>query len=274
MFSAGKMKSFSLKDYPMEIGEEKIDNQEMESSSYAEEEVSPVLPESNPPLSIWQLILLFLGGVVVCTIFFAMGFLIGKNQGKMEQMIASGSRGPGVQDVAAQNSPTSSLPRSVAAAGTPTQSNLEFFNEVNKNTRSEPAPQAGITPKEPSGQSKLAELPSSATGTVEASKTPASASELRSDAPVITATEGETPKPKESKEVYRIQMGAFQTQDEAQNLVLELEAKRFEAFIEPPSGRTDPYYRVQMGPYSSNAKVTEMVGRLKKAGFNAYKKKY
>lgn len=260
----------------MEIGEEKIDNQEMESSSYAEEEISPVLPESNPPLSIWQLILLFLGGVVVCTIFFAMGFLIGKNQGRMEQMIASGSHSPGVKDVATQNSPVSTLPRSAAAAGTPTQSNLEFFSEVNRNTRSEPASQTGVTPKEPSGQSKLADLPSSAAaaGTVDAGKTPTSTPELKSDAPVITATESATAKTKESREVYRIQMGAFQTQDEAQNLVLELEAKKFEAFIEPPSGRTDPYYRVQMGPYSSNAKVTEMVGRLKKAGFNAYKKKY
>jgi cell division protein FtsN len=268
----------------MDLGEQKTEAPELDpldsdSAPYA-------FQETAGSLNIWHLILIFFGGIGVCVLFFALGFLIGKNQGKMEQMISSKPTDSRISsDSLSRLNPTGGSLQETAAAGTAdskagTQNKLDFYSEVNRNFKTETPAQ-----EMPSG------TPSSQDRPKEENKVVASAAEPTTTEPAIVSapeptlaeapstTLGQAPAPAPAPagptgESYRVQVGAFRTQEESQNLVVDLEKKGFDSFIEPPGGRTDNLFRVQMGPYTSRAGALEVISRLKKSGMSSMLKKY
>ena len=264
----------------MEIGEEKADARDQESSESVLRDYA--LHEPGNSLNIWHLILIFFGGIGVCVLFFALGFLIGKNQGKMEQMIAaksqetpmSGSASP----ISGSSGASSIENQAVANTGTKpgTQNKLDFYNEVNRNFKTDRP--ANELPSNPAGEqsTNITQPPPTPAETVAKPVEPTLTTTPTTlvPEPSTTPVESTPVAAVEKSEIYRVQVGAFRTQEESQSLVVELGKKGYEAFIEPPSGRPDNLFRVQMGPYSSKAAATEIIGRLKKSGMNALLKKY
>ncbi len=262
------------------LDEQELDPQEPDSGSYAQQDTAG-------SMNIWHLILIFFGGIGVCVLFFALGFLIGKNQGRMEQMVSS--RPPeakvSAEHIAGMNAKGSSaqeempLDRSEGKAGS--QSKLDFYNEVNRNFKTEPAPQepvpsAGAGSSRPVQKPEPLALPPEPAASEPQDVAIVTTNETGKVESVTPATEPAAPPTTlaPAGEMYRVQVGAFRTQEESQNLVADLQKKGYESFIEPPGGRQDSLYRVQLGPYTTRAGALEVIGRLKKSGMSALLKKY
>lgn len=77
---------------------------------------------------------------------------------------------------------------------------------------------------------------------------------------------------KQFSEVYTVQVGAFTSLKEANQILVRLEAKGYSGVLSPPAGQ-DPYYRVGVGEYGTDrgARATEIL--LRKDGFLTYIKK-
>lgn len=66
-----------------------------------------------------------------------------------------------------------------------------------------------------------------------------------------------------SKNLYRVQVGAFKVKDNADAMLASVKAKGFEAFVTQVSG----LYKVQVGAYSVKANAENQLAKMKAAGF-------
>lgn len=65
--------------------------------------------------------------------------------------------------------------------------------------------------------------------------------------------------------IYKVQVGAFLNKTNAQNYIMEVKSKGFEAFIVEPT--TDKLYRVQVGAFSSKSNAENFLKDVKSNGF-------
>jgi cell division septation protein DedD len=73
--------------------------------------------------------------------------------------------------------------------------------------------------------------------------------------------------PRMSRSAIVLQIGALRRQSDALALADELEQKRFPSFVVTPTG--DPFYRVQVGPYSTESEAQAAKRELDRQGFKA-----
>ena len=76
-------------------------------------------------------------------------------------------------------------------------------------------------------------------------------------------------KPTTSKTLYRVQVGAFKSKDNAVNYVATAKGKGFDAFLVEPDD-SNPYYRVQVGAFTVKANADNYMADAKKAGLDAF----
>lgn len=69
--------------------------------------------------------------------------------------------------------------------------------------------------------------------------------------------------------IYRAQVGAFQSEQNARNYLAEVKAKGYEAFLVAPD-EDNKHWRVQVGAFASKANVDAFVSQLKKNGLEAF----
>jgi DedD protein len=226
-----------------------------------QEEQQAVLSEDNSSrnelvLDNWKLVLIFFVGLIICTIFFAAGLIVGRHQPRVAESVPATS----IESLRA----TSTVPPAMAA------------EDRSSTARSSPPKQTivDMNPSSPAA-ANVAEVPSF--GTVPApSSTLASAAENA----VPPVTEPSNPEPREavtnapetprastpSGSVFRVQLAAMKTVAEAQAVVEKLKRKGFEAFVVPPPNSSDAYYRVQMGDFSERTAAQELILKLQQAG--------
>ena len=73
--------------------------------------------------------------------------------------------------------------------------------------------------------------------------------------------------PTKTKKLYRVQIGAFSSQKNAKNYLVEAQKKGFSGFVFNVSSKL---YRVQIGSFSSKTNATRYLNEAKKAGFTGF----
>lgn len=76
------------------------------------------------------------------------------------------------------------------------------------------------------------------------------------------------PKPAAARGDLVVQVAALTQEADARELTEKLRQEKFEAFV--GTLPADSYYRVMLGPYADAASAREVIGKLKKAGFNSF----
>jgi cell division septation protein DedD len=183
-----------------------------------------------------RMLALFFGLVLVCAVFFAIGFSLGKKTATI-----------GSPNLPATSNATPSAPfRPSAAKNTQPVSpagDLSFYKNVEQKTAD-----SGLAPQDSQPKSAAtpsAEAPRADTGA--APPTPASGS-------------------------YYVQVAAVNRQEDAEALVAALKKKQYPAFAANNSP-ADKFYHVQVGPYADLKEAEAMRARLIGDGYNPILKK-
>jgi cell division protein FtsN len=183
-------------------------------------------------LSARQLVLLFLGIVTVCGVFFAAGFLVGYNERTSKELPPAEHVVPSSDIPPTVNPPAKSEEKpasSTAAEATPKAAPTVPTPLVNEPVRKAPLPEA-------KGPSRLASA----------------------SAP-----------PEEDGGRYVLQVAASSSRLDAEEVAKALKSKGFPAFVVSPQSAAsgDRLYRVQIGPYSTREAAEQVKPRLEQEGF-------
>jgi DedD protein len=195
-----------------------------------------------------HLIVLFLGIVLLCGVFFTLGYVIGHNQydGAVHAAEAPEASAPVVPKA---SKPTSS---DGAHAATPMPANSEWdFYSKNASNHLEPT-------EKPSSPA----VPNAAPANKEASAPPAPVESAKA-IPVSSRFQP----PRLLKGSVVLQVAAVTHQSDALAMADALQRKRFSAFVLAPSG--DNFYRVQVGPYRDQRNAESARNALERAGFKS-----
>src|SRR6516162_6410362 len=184
-------------------------------------------------------LLVFTGIVVLCSIFFILGMLVGRQQGQKFGFVASANTKPEAKAAPKEDKPD----------------NFTFYDSVKK--ESQPALQRAPAPK------------------VEAAAKPAPAAV---DKPEKLAPEPEkkpaTEPPAAPANVINYQIGIFRKSEGAQKLLDEVKKKGFRAFIlAPAEGESNPLFKVQVGPFTDVIAAQEAKKKLESEKYQPILKK-
>ncbi|HEY6444146.1 MAG TPA: SPOR domain-containing protein [Candidatus Acidoferrales bacterium] len=198
-----------------------------------------------------HLIVLFLGIVLLCGVFFTLGYVIGHNQydGAVHAAEAPEASAPIVHKASKPAAPDST------SATTPGPANSEWdFYSKNASNHLEPAeklaPAAAPTTSIAAPADKEASAPPAAT-------------ESAKGAPVSSRFQP----PRMLKGSLVLQVAAVTHQSDAVAMADALQRKKFSAFVLAPSG--DNFYRVQVGPYRDQRNAESAQKALERAGFKS-----
>jgi DedD protein len=208
-----------------------------------------------------KLLGLFFGLVVICAVFFALGYTLGR---KSDSGLAATS--PAVPLPTASNGPK---PASSASSSQPTPQ-MTFYKAVEQkdaNPQLTPAssdansasPAAAGQPASSPAASSPAASPPAASSAGTPSQSPQTANPPDPMAPLPTAG-------------YFVQVAAVSKQDDADALVDALKKKQYPAFAAANSA-TDKLFRVQVGPFTDLKDAEAMRTRLINDGYNPILKK-
>jgi DedD protein len=183
-------------------------------------------------LSTGKLLGIFFGLVIVCGVFFTMGYLLGKSSsagGRTEIVASVPSSNAAGKPSAANKAPETIAP---CAPGSPNCASAAISIDSGV---------AGKTPdQQPSGD-KSSDQPSSQSAGTEVKNGAGSS--------------------------YMVQVAAVSKQEDAEILVTALRKKQYPVFIANAAG--DPLFHVQVGPFSEKKDADAMRTRLAGDGYNA-----
>jgi DedD protein len=201
-----------------------------------------------------HLIGLFLGVVLLCCVFFTLGYVMGKTQ-----------YGNTPVEAASLDS-VKSLPPAAkrAPAQTPASTEWDFYTEK-KTTDIPLKPQS----------SKSAASASSAPSVITAPRISPNAPPSRDISSSSTRTShapaplppSRYRAPRMSRNAIVLQVGALRSQSDALAMTDALQRKGFPAFVVVPS--SDSFYRVQVGPFPTQAVGEKAKQSLEREGFKA-----
>jgi DedD protein len=191
-----------------------------------------------------RLLGLFFGLVVVCALFFSVGYSLGRGAGRVEAAGVAAATLPSPAPVATSPEGKPS-PARTAAAKPVSSDELTFYKAVGQNQ-----PSATLQPTAPP--------PDNA----------ASAAAAPAPAPAPPPEQ----KPAVAGPGYLVQVAAVSKQQDAEALVAALQKKQYPVFIttNPPA---DKLFHVQVGPFSDLKGAEAMKARLAGDGYNPIVKK-
>jgi len=182
-----------------------------------------------------RMLALFLTFVLVCAVFFAIGFSLGR---KTTVISAGKSLGPTPASPATIVRPSATRDAPPQPAAQP--NDLSFYKSVSSNT--------------PDAELRTADAQQPAPST-DQPKTAASA-----------------PSPASTTNGYFVQVAAVSRQEDAESLVEALKKKQYPAFAANNSS-ADKFFHVQVGPYADLKDAEAMRARLVADGYNPILKK-
>jgi len=197
--------------------------------------------------------------ILLCGVFFVIGFMEGKRQG----LLRAGEKIPDSQmarrDSGAQPSATKSAtaqPGPFSPEDKDVRDKLDWYGSVNK-----PA-EGGVKGLEPNKAANPVPLP------VRKAESPLATIPSRASA----ASEPKPRPPGTTQPVkvsYSVQVGAFKQRKEAEAKAAVLKSKKYVCVIEP-SGGPNQLFLLKVGRYESRADAIAMQNRLKKDGFTTF----
>ena len=205
-----------------------------------------------------KLLGLFFGLVVICAVFFALGYTLGRKSEfglsaatTLAPLPASSGAKPG---------------SSGAAASTP----MTFYKAVEQqNANPQLTPAAAVaTTRDASGSQQPATLSTASSPEGSSPGTPAVGSATQGDQ-TAGPPDPMAPIPAGG---YFVQVAAVSKQDDAEALVDALKKKQYPAFVAGTS-TTDKLFRVQTGPFGDIKEAEAMRSRLINDGYNPILKK-
>jgi cell division septation protein DedD len=185
-----------------------------------------------------KLLGLFFGLVIVCAVFFALGYTLGRKSDAA--LMAPGATAP-------QTMFNSPKPAGAASAQPSPMTFYKAVEQKDANPQLTPAPDAAPAGA-PSGQTSTAPQSSSSSG----SNPP--------DPMAAISSSG-----------YFVQVAAVTKQDDAEALVDALKKKQYPAFVAAPS--SDKLFRVQLGPFAEIKDAEGIRSRLINDGYSPILKK-
>ena len=204
-----------------------------------------------------HLIALFLGVVLLCCVFFTLGYVMGKTQyGNAPVEAASIEKTP--RPVSSREAQTTAQP--------PASPEWDFYAKK----------KAGDVPLKPAGRGEAASshMTESASSSGPSSFEPAASAPtpVRHEiAPAVSRPAAAVPArfraPRMSRNAVVLQVGALRSESDALAMADALQAKGFPSFVVNPT--TDGFYRVQVGPFDSQAIGDKAKQNLQRAGFKA-----
>jgi DedD protein len=203
-----------------------------------------------------KLLGLFFGLVIVCAVFFALGYTLGR---KSDAGLSATIAAPPLQASSNGSKPASSASPQAAPP-------MTFYKAVEQKDAN---PQ--LTPA-PSDTTSAVQTPASSSGT----SSPAASSSGTSS----SGTSAQTPQPGNPPDPmvaiptsgYFVQVAAVSKQDDAEALVDALKKKQYPAFVASNS-TIDKLFRVQVGPFADIKDAEGMRSRLINDGYNPILKK-
>lgn len=199
-----------------------------------------------------HLIVLFLGIVLLCGVFFTLGYVIGHNQYDSAVHAAEAPEVSAPIIHKTSKTPASDSPSAV----TPGPANGEWdFYSKNASNHLEPA-------EKPAPAAAPTATPVAAPANKEASAPPAATQSAK----VIPVSARFQP-PRMLKGSVVLQVAAVTHQSDALAMADALQRKKFSAFVLAPSG--DNFYRVQVGPYRDQRNAEAAKSALERAGFKS-----
>ncbi len=197
-----------------------------------------------------HLVSLFLGVVLLCGVFFTLGYVMGHNQyGDPVHAAASVDNiAPSVHPSAKQKE----IQTPPAVPANPANTEWDFYSKKNNEDRN------GSDPK-----TLVNTTPSEAVPTRAANSTPAAPVGNSKTAP--TAVRFQAPRMVKGSVV--LQIAALTHESDALAMADALQQKHFPSFVVTPS--TDNFYRVQVGPYQDEKAAESAKAALDHAGFIA-----
>ena len=209
-----------------------------------------------------HLIGIFLGLVVICGVFFTLGYVMGRTQFETTVRAAAPMGKPVETGVPAPRLDPMAPAQKTPAAATPTASEWSFpaATDAKKPAdRLEPPP-----PKTPATASREMK--------VELNRAPSAAREAAKPAPIAAAPiRNAAHSPAIPKGSIVLQVAALSKEGDALALAEALQRKNFSAFVLRPMG--DNLYRVQVGPYRDAAAADAGKKSLMHEGFKAILKR-
>jgi cell division septation protein DedD len=191
-------------------------------------------------------LVVFAGIVVLCSIFFILGMLVGRQQGQKYSSAAGGAAKHGAK-----------------VAPKDDKQDFTFYDSVKKED------QAALQPAPPPSKADPDPQPDPPPRSrAEPVKKPESAPK-RGPAPEVAPAPSAAP-----SNVVHFQVGAVRKASEAQRLLRELKKKGFRAFIlAPAEGDSNPLYRVQVGPFADVIEAEQVKKKLEREKYQVYSKK-
>jgi cell division septation protein DedD len=183
-------------------------------------------------------LLVFTGIVVLCSIFFILGMLVGRQQGQKFGFVASANTKPEAKAAPKEDKP-----------------DFTFYDSVKK--ESQPALQ-------PAPARKVDAEPASSRTPIETTKKrdPEPEKKLATESPAAPAN------------VINYQIGIFRKSEGAQKLLDEVKKKGFRAFIlAPAEGDANPLFKVQIGPFTDLVEAQEAKKKLESEKYQPILKK-
>jgi DedD protein len=189
-----------------------------------------------------HLVGLFLGVVLLCGVFFTLGYVMGRNQ----------FGGSVNAESAVRNTPAPSGKSKGAEQPAATAPDWDFYDKNKDTSHLEPPAAVVKSPPVSSAPSKPSANTSAPAAAPKASANDAKAAS-RLQQPSI---------PKAS---IVLQVAALRRQGDALEMAEAIQQKRFPCFVATPS--SDNYYRVQVGPYQDIASAESAKRALEQLGF-------
>jgi DedD protein len=194
-----------------------------------------------------HLVGLFLGVVLLCAVFFTLGYVMGRTQygGPVHAAETIG------KIISSSSSPAPVKPKATEPPAPPANSEWDFYGKKDDHQPA-PAPKA-VAPKAaapiPAVATKKAGAPPPATTTPVAATKPSARFQP----------------PKLSKGAIVVQVAALTRESDALAMADTIQQRRFPSFVLTPT--TDNFYRVQVGPYPDDKSADAAKHALEQLGF-------
>jgi cell division septation protein DedD len=191
-------------------------------------------------------LLVFTGIVVLCSIFFILGMLVGRAQG---QKLVANAPVDGSAKNEVKTSPKGQARARQGEAISDDRPDLTFYESKREDSTLQAAP---LKPASAPGPPPV---------------------ETPKEKPAAAARAAEKPAPAPTT-VINWQIAAVRTDADAQKLLDQVKKKGFRGFIlAPAEGESNPYFRVQVGPFSDVIEAQNVKKKLEEAKYQPILKK-
>lgn len=204
-----------------------------------------------------HLVGLFLGVVVLCCVFFTLGYVMGNSQESSARVMAAAN------EVKPAPLPEPAVKRDAAQPAVPAPSEWRFpsaAEPAKPAEKLEPTAKPTVELNPPAGA--VSRPPAIASAPAPASKPAAGAA---------PSAKSKIAPPRIAKGSILLQVAALTRESDALLLAEALQRKNFPAFITTPAA--DIYYRVQVGPYADKESADLAKRSLEREGFKAIVKR-